>query len=398
MDSLNLSVTNSVAEGKSRRTTRLATGSSDAEIFYEFDRLIPFSGETVLDGHVLAVLLYAMMNGRSLVVHGPLSRQFMRNVEELQLVWSRWRPEKYKKIEIIPDRIISSFKPLPENTLAAFSGGVDAIFTALRNAHSENPARYPVTAALMVHGFDVKVADHKGFERLVARVRPLLDDLKLDLRLVRTNSRDFGAQDWEDVHALQLAACLHMFSDEFGHGLIGSSDWYDELTLPWGSNPITDPLTSGSNFAVVHDGAGYSRTEKVAEIKDNLIACTNLNVCWAGGESGKNCGRCNKCILTRLNFLAAGAPSAPPCFPGELELNDVKNLAVRDAGELSDLDSIIVYATQHQVSGPWLAVLKSSVRKYRRASEAKASAKYVLKSIGLYEPAKRLYLRIRRSS
>ena len=57
---------------------------------------------------------------------------------------------------------------------------------------------------------------------------------------------------------------MQMFSAEFSHALVGSSEPYDALVLPWGSNPVTDRLLSGGRLAIVHDGAGFSRTDKIS--------------------------------------------------------------------------------------------------------------------------------------
>lgn len=93
MSRLHLSVFNSEVNGKSRRITSLhqENKSKKIEIFYEFDRLVPFTEDTLLDGHVLPVLLYASSNGKPLIVHGALSQKVMRNMHELLLAWSLWR-------------------------------------------------------------------------------------------------------------------------------------------------------------------------------------------------------------------------------------------------------------------------------------------------------------------
>ena len=77
-----------------------------------------------------------------------------------------------------------------------------------------------------------------------------------------------------------------MLADEFQYGLIGSSEPYDALVIPWGSSPITDYLLSGDRLSIVHDGAGFSRTDKVAEVRHNQVACQTL-LKYAGLEPTK---------------------------------------------------------------------------------------------------------------
>lgn len=73
-----------------------------------------------------------------------------------------------------------------------------------------------------------------------------------------------------------------------------------------GSTPVADHLMSGDLIQLVHDGAGYSRTEKVARLADCPLAVERLKVCCSGRDPSTNCGRCEKCLRTMLNFLAAG--------------------------------------------------------------------------------------------
>lgn len=320
MGRTHLEVFNSVKDGKSRRVTRLSWDIrlKPIEIFHELDRVVPFSDDAPLDGHVLMVLLFAASLGKPLVVHGSMSRSGLRNITELLLVWHRWRRDRYAAIDVLPERLVDvKNDKSDEPTIAAFSGGVDATFVALQHAlpgFGSNRARLQMRSALLVHGFDVDVYNFTAFEQLVSRVQPLIDHLKLKLRTIRTNSRDLRLQDWDDSSGLELAACLHMYGDEFQFGLIGSSEPYESLRTPWGSSPITDGLMSSDLLTLKHDGAGYSRTDKIAEIMKSPIAVKTLKVCWAGVDQAVNCGVCEKCVRTHLNFLAAGATATPACL------------------------------------------------------------------------------------
>lgn len=415
MNRLHLEVRESVRDGKSRRLTRLTgdDGGKPVEIFHEFDRIVPFTADTPLDGHVLIVLLYAASLGRPLVVHGPVSRAAMRNIHELLLVWSRWKPERYARIDVIPERVVDLRPPPgPGATLAAFSGGADATFTALRHAPAlgaaGDPTRYPLGALLMVHGFDVDLHNYDGFGRLLARVRPLVDALKLDLRTLRTNSRDLRLQDWDDSCGLELAGCLHMYAGEFQFGLRASGEPYEALVLPWGSSPVTDHLMSGDLFSIVHDGAGFSRTDKIAAFLDHPIACRTLKVCWAGADQSENCGRCEKCIRTRLNFLAAGATGRPACFPDDLNLDHLRAVPISNGIQAGEMRGLLAHAARNNVSGPWMAVLEERLAAWRPTDAAvlerekkggavKRALVRMVSRLGLEAPAKRVWRPARRA-
>ena len=324
----------------------------------------------------------------------------MRNMEELQLAWSRWKPERYKKIDIIPDTIVDARRgPGPEKAIAAFSGDVDATFTALRHTRVlPERTRYPLQSLLMVHGLDVSLDNSSDFQKLVARVRPLIDDLNLDLRIVRTNSKDLGSQLWDDSFGLEVAGCLHMFADEFDYGLMGSSESYDALVIPWGATPITDHFMSGYRFSIIHDGAGFSRTDKVAALQHYPVACRTLKVCWEGADQGTNCGQCEKCIRTQLNFLAAGAKTMPPCFPGELDINRIRDIKISNIAQWAELASIAAYAEARKVTAPWCSLLKERIAQWKRADAAKRRNQQIRKTVvkqlaqlGIEKPTKKVW-------
>jgi hypothetical protein len=159
-----------------------------------------------------------------------------------------------------------------------------------------------------------------------------------------------------------------VYSHEFGYGLIGSSEAYNALVLPWGSNPVTDHLLSGSALRIVHDGAGYSRTQKVEELAKFPTAAKSLKACWEGKETFKNCGRCEKCIRTLLNFKAVGV-SNPACFDVPLDNALIKSIHIRNDAQFAELKSIVVYATAKSLHGEWLDELKARVRRYERSSK-----------------------------
>jgi hypothetical protein len=409
MNRLHLEVSESYQRGYSRRITRVSSdhGGKPVEIFHELDRYAPLRHDTPLDGHVLAVFLYAAARGQPLVVHGGMSRGALRNLEELSLIWNRWRPNLYKRFEIVPEHTLDAARqPSRQAAIAAFSGGVDATFTALRHARGngrQNPSRYPLESVLMVHGFDVDIYNHEDFEKLVTRCRPLLDACNLDLRVIRTNSRDMGLQDWEDTASLQLAACLHMQCHDFQFGLIGSTKAYDELVLPMGSCPVTDHLMSSDHFMVVHDGAGFSRTEKASAIAKHSLACQTLKVCWAGADQSDNCGRCEKCVRTQLNFLASGSSVLPACFPGPLDLDCIRTMQITSSCQVSEFASILSYAKTRSIDADWMPALQERIDSWSPDSAAavdwvpiKKSVSKALATVGIDEPAKKFWRRVRR--
>jgi len=351
------------------REARLSCDGSlgSQKISYEIVGGIQPEEPAVLDGFVFGIFLHAMTNGTSLTVHGALSRSALYNLNELQSCWALWYPQRYKRIEIKPERIVDIGRGGPaRRAIAAFSGGSDSTFTLLRHRKGLlGPASRDLDAAVMVHGFDTDLANVDHLQKLIERRKPFLDDLGLELKIIRTNIKGLGLQNWEDGHGAMLASCLHQFAGAFDTGLIASSNPYDELEFPWGSNPITDRLLSGDQFEIVHDGAGYAKIEKIALISQHPLAMAGLRVCYEGTEQYRNCGHCGKCVRSHLAFMAVGLME-PPCFDGPLELADIDALQTHSMLQYNRLKRIAAYADERGVKDEWLRRVKRRLASYRR--------------------------------
>jgi len=305
-----------------RRTLRITETTDGRPIDIYFD----FVGESfpepfVLDGFVNAVIFYAMGTGQDIHVDGQMTRSSLLNLATVQEAWCRWKPDVYKLIKIEPQSITDDPPRAKTQSIAAFSGGADAIFTALRHAGDQ----FALNSVMLVHGFDIPINRPDQFSKLVERVQPFLDRLNLQPRIVRTNIAELRIQEWLDSFLAQLSCCLHSYSHEFRFGLTGGGEPYDELVLPWGQNPCTDYLLSGDGFTIVHDGAAFSRTEKIAIIAQDPVATKAIKVCWDAPDLSTNCGTCEKCVRTRLNFKAVGVDS-PACFDGEITPEQIRRI------------------------------------------------------------------------
>lgn len=364
---MELSFSQRMSEKGTVRTVTLlhADGAAPREIFFEIaDTVLPVPA--VLDGFLLGIIFYAMQRGEALHVRGAVSHQLLANLREYQEAWTLWRPQRYRRIAITADTIADVEGVRPRKALSAFSGGVDSIFTMLRHGLRNRALDgQPLDdTVVLVHGFDVPLAAADGFARLRDRLTPLARDMGLGIKVVRTNLRQALPQDWEDSVAAQLACCLHNFSHDHSDALVGSSEPYDALVIPWGSSPITDHLLSGSLMRIIHDGAGYSRTEKVALIAQHPAAVNSLKVCWEGPDPSQNCGVCEKCTRTRLNFMALGEAS-PSCFGTPFDPAAITTMPIRNEVQFLELQSILAYARCHGVTGDWLLLLEERLAHHR---------------------------------
>jgi hypothetical protein len=273
--------------------------------------------------------------------------------------------------------------------MSAFSGGIDSSFTLLRNTARSGNHGYPVDTVLLVHGFDVSLSNCGDLQELIERTAPIRELTGVQLRIVRTNSKELRLQKWEYSFAAQLAACMHMYSAEFSLALVGSSEPYDALVLPWGSNPVTDHLLSGGRLRIVHDGAAFSRTDKTAYLSRFPAALESLKVCWEGKRQGRNCGICEKCVRTQLNFRAVGVMNSP-CFDAPFELRRITDIRIRSEASLAELQSIVDYAGRRSIDDDWVRLLRRRVRRGLRNWTMRDRLRGVLEKAGLLESVRRL--------
>jgi hypothetical protein len=147
----------------------------------------------------------------------------------------------------------------------------------------------------------------------------MLEDVGMELIPMAMNLKQLR-DNWEHSHGAKLASCLTLLQGGFSASIIASSFPYSNLQPAVGSNPVTDWLLGSASFPIIHDGAGFTRFDKVQVLAKWPAALQHLRVCWRGKERDKNCCRCQKCVRVILCFRFAGL-GLPPSFE-----HDVSNL------------------------------------------------------------------------
>jgi hypothetical protein len=306
------------------------------------------------DHALLALLLHAMACAEQVEVEGSLSPRLLDGLETLQEIWCRWRPDRYRPITIrCSQELARSEQPgaSPGGSregLFAFSGGIDSIFSLLRHYHRK-AGRHTVhpAATLLVQGFDIPYAEDHAYGSATERAKLVLEECPgLSMLQLRTNSRLIG-QHWGDSFGLQLSACFLCFQRHYSDAVMGSGegDGYDKLTFPWGSSPLTIPLGSTEAMTIHLDGCGYDRNNKVAFLSAYPKASRHIRVCWEGDRYDRNCGRCEKCVRTMLNYWANGL-DVPSAFPTQLTPELVRSIVLTSDIEASGLKTIRSLARQ----------------------------------------------------
>lgn len=335
------------------------------DLWFDVPKAWAPSVSTSADAFAIATFFLGGIDRAPLHIHGTVSPSLLRNLEEVSLMWSLWRPGKYAPTSLTADLETEAPPGETEEAIACFSGGVDGSFTAYR--HSQGLCgrqRRKLGAGLLIQGCDIRLDEPEQFSRASLQAQKSLADLQLPLVNMRTNVREIGV-DWEEGFGSVMAAALSLLKGRFRQGLVGSCSRYD-FFQPYGSTPLVDPLFSSDNFRVIHDGGGFSRTQKVRVVNQWAVGAANLRVCWAGADPSRNCGRCEKCIRTILNFRAVGA-GLPSCFKSDVSDEDIASMRVPSDAHLNELLDVLEEAKKSGLQDEqWVVVLARRIARARR--------------------------------
>jgi hypothetical protein len=338
--------------------------AGDMSLFFEIvgEPLPP--AMRILDFAAIAMIFRAMRAGQPLHIKGSLSKTLLRHLEEFQDAWVAWRPDEYRHVSVTADSLVDDAHSETRRGMFAFSGGVDSAFTLLRHLHGDAGLRTVEPVGMMfVHGMDIPLEESSGFETAYTANAAVARELDLPLYVVRTNWRSVACRNWEMEYATCLAACLHQFTGLVEFGVFGADEDYSRLPLPWGSNPVTNPLLGGGALDLQIDGAGYKRTQRVAHVSNFPEVARHLRVCWKSAGSGRNCGRCEKCVRTKLNFLAVGRK--PICFDDLPSFLDVCRIQARNAIQICFLNEILDCARENGIRASWMLAVRVAILRSR---------------------------------
>ena len=326
------------------------------------------------DAFLIAVLFHAMRNGWAIRVRGLVSASLLRNLHEFQTAWNRWKPDRYRTAEIEAGALVPETGARNCRAMTAFSGGLDSCFAVWRQVRMASPAtRHALDAGLMVNGLDISPPDAQSevFAAAAEKSRRILASVGLPLMTVATNLRILP-HDWLDTHGSAVAACLHAMGAAHGTGLIPGTHAYEALRIPFGSNPLTDPMLSSDRMGIVYDSAGFSRVEKARAVSDWPEALRDMRVCWEGEHMDRNCGACGKCVAFAICFAVNELP-IPPCMP-------IRNLAESIRKIRHDplppygiirMKERLALAKQRGIRAPWVAAAKDWMRRSERFHQSK---------------------------
>lgn len=264
---------------------------------------------------VAALLPLACKLNEPVSIAAPVDAEFLDASGQLMEWWQFWEPamkpvkigyKGFSPVVTVDDYSCAQF----------FSGGVDSMFTLVRNLHVEH-AR-DLTHLLIGHGFDIKIDDQDSFDTVTKSIESIAEQFDKTMLPFATNLREtsFTKLPWGYVgHGNAMAAVAILVSRMFRSVLVPSSDGYLEDKL-WGSDPYVDHFYSTSTMKVVHEGSAFTRLQKIEGIAKVSNTLQHLRVCWRS-FSAHNCGECEKCYRTMIAIDILGKIDEASSFPVE---------------------------------------------------------------------------------
>jgi hypothetical protein len=227
---------------------------------------------------------------------GSVSPLLASNLETLRDIYAAWIPGHRVPLnfELSSDEVASA-----GGVSLFFSGGVDSFYSLIKHQNE-------IDNLVLVHGFDIPLADTRTFELAEVQAREVARLFAKRLIIVRTNmhfEQPGVPGDWGMYHGAALAAVAHALAPNHRKVYIASSHSYADLH-PWGSHPLLDPLWSTEAVQIVHDG-GEARMDKLRVLVQYPEAFSRLRVCWQN-TGNYNCGLCEKCVRTMLGLRVLG--------------------------------------------------------------------------------------------
>jgi hypothetical protein len=278
------------------------------------------------DALLCFALLPAIELGRPLRILAPVDRGLLAAADRVQRMLAAWSPG-CRPVRITAPPTDSAYAPGRGHGVF-FSGGVDS-------AYSLATGRGVVDGIVTVIGCDVELTDRANADRLAAITRRVAAAYGTEPILVETDlpERMHPYCGWIEYHGSALAGIRHLFADRFATMRTAASvDASTMWDVPWGSHPGIDPELGTAGAEILLDGL-VPRPEKISRLLEEPVLLDNLRVCYHGGA---NCGRCSKCMMTRiaLHVLGGGRPVA--VFPPGPVSVDRGALGIADASVRND--------------------------------------------------------------
>lgn len=338
--------------------------------YIEIEGPLPGGFEPVHTGDVWATyFIFKMMEfGGEFSIEGDMSFSLVTNLDRFVEAWCCWKPELFRYVRLYPHHVIDDSEvKINPNSLACFSGGLDACFTLYRHRKGlAGPQNLNIKACLFVHGADIRIDHDDEFQQSLTPCRDLINDLGVtQLFVVRANFREMRCP-YGTAFLSLLAACMRAVGRDYGSFVVGGDSSFDLYLHPWGSNPVSNQFLASNGKLVITDGLRFGRSSKAALVAKWPLALKKLRVCSSDMKPGGNCGKCSKCKRTYMNFFVAGVSNFS-FLPPINEKIDISDVDMSGAWEPFFAQDILKYANAHGRSElDWVVKLRSRLAEVKQ--------------------------------
>jgi hypothetical protein len=330
------------------------------------------------DAFLAACFPLAAVHGEARVrIEGRPCPMLVEGLRTVHAWWTSWggMPTPAPEIETAP-RGHGRISTKPRRAVAFLSGGVDGLHMLMRNRRlyrKDDPAF--IREALFIHGFDIgkraRDPENERFSTTLRRLEPVAAESGIRIVPCRTNLRHLPVplDFWEHRHTgAALAAVGHAATLGPAFLFIGGSYPVD-TPVPWGSHPSVDGLLSSQRVTVIHDGSRFSRLQKVRDIANWPTALEALRPCPAKPGAQANCGKCEKCLRTRLELLAAGVEETSAFGPSFTPIELWEDAAPSDVGDRAIFYHDLLPALRSRGFDSLCRVIEEKLSVYQRGQE-----------------------------
>lgn len=266
------------------------------------------------------MLPIAMGLGEDLEITGPVTSTAVNSFHQAQLALLEKHPH-LRKIAITHEPPITDNRSLDDDRAVAsfFSGGLDSAYTAETIPE--------INTLVSIWGFDIQLWHEKHWKITEDLLQIQAKEMKRELIILKTNIRDMsnGLLYWgRDYHGSALAGVANALSNKIKRIYISAT--HDEDTNRWGQFPDLSRAYSNSYQEIIEYGP-LVRAEKALALANNPRTKL-MRVCYRNTRGHVNCGVCQKCIRTRLEFAIVRAQYRPVGLEKKPTLLELANVRV----------------------------------------------------------------------
>lgn len=281
------------------------------------------------DFAVFMSLLYHIIRHENIIMDYPITSDCRYHVELIQSYLQKYL--RYKPIQL-ECPVENPKVPRNYKRIMPFSGGVDAVFTLLFNQY----LGHPFDAVWMGHGHDIPIGNKKLYSLALEKTRRMLSICNPQIIEIQTNYRALHGSivDWRLQNDIILSSILHLFDTQFDQAFISGGGDGGDLTIqecfltPFFNERLFYLFSNNYMTIEGYEGGYHNRIQKIGFISQFPEVRKNLRVCLSKKHvttDSENCGKCPKCIITQLGFLAS-LGEIPACFPIKAKIDDVERL------------------------------------------------------------------------